>query len=72
MWTVARLTDFQAELALAVLSLAEAGDQPWSISNDEPTVALLRLSARMGLLQPDVATEAAAQVVEVLRLSRLG
>lgn len=70
LWTVADLTDFQAELALAVASLAEAGGQPWSIGNDEPTVALLRLSARMGLLQPDVATTAAAQVIDVLQLRR--
>lgn len=72
LWSVAELIDFQPELVVAVRSLAASGGRPWSIGDDEPTVVLLRLSARMGLLQPDMSTTAAAQVLELLRLSRLG
>ena len=70
-WTVADLVEVQAELAVAVISLARAGGQPWFIGNDEPTVALLRLSARMALRSPEVSTTEASQVAELLRLRRL-
>ncbi len=69
-WTVDELVNYQAELALAVLSIARAGGRSWSIGNDEPTVALLRLSARLGLSRPEVATTAAAQLIEILELRR--
>ena len=70
-WSVAALNAYQAELAVAVLSLARESGQPWRIGHDEPTVALLRISARLALLQPDIATAATAQLLELLRLNRL-
>ncbi len=69
-WTVSQLADYQGELAMAVLSLTEAGAQPWPISHHEPVVALLRLSARLAVLAPEVATPAAAQLLELLRRNR--
>ncbi len=64
---VAALRGWQVELAATVADLATAADMPWPTGPDDPTVALLRVIARIALAAPEARSVVAQQLIEALQ-----